>query len=157
MHLVVVRFNDGWPLLKQCRSESELIMRTLRDMNMSKFVAEDVPIFLSLVNDLFPGQNVEEAPSADVNSALHKVCAEKGLQPHPSWMRKCMQFYDTTLVRHGIMAVGPTGTGKSTAVSILVRFFNDHRLHSFLGAVLYNLLIHLWNAVLTFQICSMVY
>jgi dynein heavy chain len=40
------------------KGEPVLMMRTLRDMNMSKFVAEDVPLFLSLIDDLFPGMKV---------------------------------------------------------------------------------------------------
>ena len=43
------------------RSESYLLCRTLRDMNMSKFVAEDVGLFLSLINDMFPGLNPNKA------------------------------------------------------------------------------------------------
>lgn len=49
------------------------MMRTLRDMNMSKFVAEDVPLFLSLIDDLFPGQNADRASFPDVSAALAKV------------------------------------------------------------------------------------
>jgi len=36
-------------------SENLVLMRALRDMNLPKFVFDDVPLFLGLVNDLFPG------------------------------------------------------------------------------------------------------
>ena len=50
-----------------------LMMRTLRDMNMSKFVAEDVPLFISLIEDLFPAQKAERAAFPDISAALEKV------------------------------------------------------------------------------------
>mmetsp|Transcript_5388 Transcript_5388/g.12712 ORF Transcript_5388/g.12712 Transcript_5388/m.12712 type:complete len:4322 (-) Transcript_5388:507-13472(-) len=99
------------------KTEMFLMMRTLRDMNMSKFVAEDVPLFLALIQDLFPSQQQGEekasASSTSLMEALSKVVVEKGLQLHGPWLNKCIQLYDTYLVRHGIMLVGPTGGGKS--------------------------------------------
>lgn len=94
-------------------SESFLLMRTLRDMNMSKYVAEDVPLFLSLIDDLFPGLKAERAQFPEITKALETVALDKGLQLHPNWMNKCIQLYETYLVRHGIMLVGPSGGGKS--------------------------------------------
>ena len=99
--------------------EVELIMRTLRDMNMSKFVAEDVPLFLALIDDLFPGRKALRAGAADVANTLEKVCRDRGLQPHLFWIDKCIQLYETSLVRHGIMVVGPAGSGKSSAIDCL--------------------------------------
>ncbi|KAK9794950.1 hypothetical protein WJX73_010224 [Symbiochloris irregularis] len=99
--------------------ETALMMRTLRDMNMSKFVAEDVPLFLSLIDDLFPGQNADRASFPEVSAALAKVVAEKGLQAHTSWLNKCIQLYETYLVRHGIMVVGPAGSGKTAITECL--------------------------------------
>ena len=49
------------------------MMRCLRDMNMSKFVAEDVPLFLSLIDDLFPALKADRASFPEISAALEKV------------------------------------------------------------------------------------
>lgn len=36
-------------------SEALVLMRALRDSNLPKFVYDDVPLYLGLVGDLFPG------------------------------------------------------------------------------------------------------
>lgn len=94
-------------------SESVLLMRTLRDMNTAKLAAEDAPLFGALVTDLFPGLTADAAPAVDVLAAVKKVTRERGLQEHAPWLDKCMQLYETTLVRHGIMLVGPSGAVKT--------------------------------------------
>ena len=106
-------------------SETLLVMRTLRDMNLSKFVAEDVPLFLSLIGDLFPGLKADKAAFPDVEAALKKQIAERGLQDHPSWFAKCVQLYETYQVRHGIMLVGPTGGGKTTIYECLAAALSE--------------------------------
>ena len=36
-------------------------MKAIKDMNMPKFVAEDVPLFNALFNDLFPNMDLVES------------------------------------------------------------------------------------------------
>lgn len=62
------------------------MMRTLRDMNMSKFVAEDMPLFLSLIDDLFPGLRVDKSEAADVLASLEKA-RDRAAGPGPGQVR----------------------------------------------------------------------
>ena len=83
-------------------------------MNLSKMVAQDVPLFLSLLADLFP--HLPPPPKADyptLEAALKISVDNNKLVYHPNWVGKVLQLYDTTLVRHGIMLVGPSGGGKT--------------------------------------------
>jgi dynein heavy chain len=100
--------------------ESKLLYQTLRDMNLSKLVASDVPLFLSLLGDLFP--NVKEPKPkvyARVEEAIRAEVRQLHLQQHPSWIKKVVQLYETTEVRHGIMVIGPTGGGKTAILNTL--------------------------------------
>lgn len=57
-----------------------LLMRSLRDMNWSKLVADDIPLFNSLLLDIFPKFPVEKVPKKlypEVEKAIKKQFSEK--------------------------------------------------------------------------------
>ena len=55
----------------------------------------------------------------DLLQAIQESCKEMGLQPVDSFVAKCIQLYETTLVRHGLMLVGPTMGGKTVCYRVL--------------------------------------
>ena len=100
--------------------EAKLLYQTLRDMNLSKLVASDVPLFLSLLGDLFPAVTAPKPKRYDdVEDAIKEVVLASGLIHHPTWIKKVVQLYETVQVRHGIMCIGPTGGGKTQCMNIL--------------------------------------
>ncbi|KAL7986703.1 hypothetical protein Chor_012986 [Crotalus horridus] len=93
-------------------SEDVVLMRALRDMNLPKFVFEDVPLFLGLISDLFPGLDCPRVRYPKFNDAVEQVLAEEGYMVLPIQVDKVVQMYETMLTRHTTMVVGPTGGGK---------------------------------------------
>jgi dynein heavy chain len=69
-------------------SENLIIMRVLRDMNVSKLVDEDEMLFLSLVNDLFPGLAANKATYPAIEAAIDSQLNEANLINHPPWTLK---------------------------------------------------------------------
>lgn len=51
-------------------------MRALRDMNLPKFVFEDVPLFLGLISDLFPGLDCPRVRYPSFNDAVEAILEE---------------------------------------------------------------------------------
>uniref|UniRef100_A0A803TD88 Dynein axonemal heavy chain 10 n=1 Tax=Anolis carolinensis TaxID=28377 RepID=A0A803TD88_ANOCA len=100
-------------------NEDVVLMRALRDMNLPKFVFEDVPLFLGLISDLFPGLDCPRVRYPKFNDAVEQVLAEGGYIVLPIQVDKVVQMYETMLTRHTTMIVGPTGGGKSVVINTL--------------------------------------
>lgn len=95
--------------------EPNIVMKAINDMNLPKWVAQDVPLYTALLGDVFPGLELPNPSYGALEAAIKKCLTDKGLQLHENCMKKVIQTYETKITRHGNMLVGFTNGGKSVA------------------------------------------
>ncbi|KAJ3055760.1 Dynein heavy chain 10, axonemal [Rhizophlyctis rosea] len=111
-------------------NEDVVLMRALRDMNLPKFVFEDVPLFLGLITDLFPGLDCPRVRYPNFNDAVEDVLRENQYILVPEQVDKVIQLYETMLTRHTSMVVGPSGGGKSVVIDALAKAQTKLGIHT---------------------------
>lgn len=99
--------------------EDVLVLRSIIDVNLPKFLSPDVPLFNGIVSDLFPGVKIDPPDRNAMRKAFDDVCEKRSLIPEEYFWDKVVQIYDMMVVRHGFMIVGLPFSGKSSAWKVL--------------------------------------
>jgi dynein heavy chain len=96
--------------------EEQVLMRALRDFNTPKIPTWDTPIFMRLIQDLFPtyANSTPKTVDEELKTNTKMICPSKNLQPDEAFIAKVIQFQELMDVRHSVMLLGPGGSGKTT-------------------------------------------
>lgn len=91
----------------------------MHNMNLAKLTVEDLPLFMSIMNDLFPNITLPTVKNDVLISVIKRCMRENNLQPAKSAIAKIVQLYDTKISRHSVMVLGTTGSAKTTTWKVL--------------------------------------
>lgn len=78
-------------------------------------------MFLDIIKDLFPKVNIPNIDYGSLQRAIENQLEVMDYQKPKKFLTKIIQLMETIMVRHGVMVVGLTGTGKSTVINTLAK------------------------------------
>eukprot|EP01117_Protostelium_nocturnum_P006264 TRINITY_DN2259_c0_g1_i6.p1 TRINITY_DN2259_c0_g1~~TRINITY_DN2259_c0_g1_i6.p1 ORF type:complete len:4259 (-),score=1954.67 TRINITY_DN2259_c0_g1_i6:110-12886(-) len=115
---------DQEETLKQSKGEDyyeqDVLLKSVCETIIPKLVAEDIPLLHSLLSDVFPGTKYSPLQNTDLREKIGQVATKYHLVQSEAWIEKLFQLYQIQLLCHGVMMVGPSGSGKSAAWKTLL-------------------------------------
>jgi len=99
-------------------NEAMLVLKAINDVNLPKFLAQDISLFQGIISDLFPDITLLKADLDTLIERLKVACEKSNLQATPFFVEKTLQIYEMILVRHGLMVVGEAMGGKTCAYQV---------------------------------------
>eukprot|EP01063_Lacrimia_lanifica_P013617 TRINITY_DN20252_c0_g1_i1.p1 TRINITY_DN20252_c0_g1~~TRINITY_DN20252_c0_g1_i1.p1 ORF type:complete len:4669 (+),score=1741.83 TRINITY_DN20252_c0_g1_i1:139-14145(+) len=99
--------------------ERGVLIAALRSTNFSKLSETDAAMFNDLLSDVFPGHESNATVDAELRAAVPREIAAHDLTPAPEWLANIYQTYEQIQARSGVCLLGPTASGKSSALNVL--------------------------------------
>lgn len=100
--------------------EQQILLRSVCETIVPKLVADDVPLLSNLLSGVFPGSDIMPIEEEKLKQHLISLCKKHNIIPDPTFIEKVLQLYQILRIHHGVMMVGPSGSGKSAAWKLLL-------------------------------------
>ncbi|KAF7196635.1 Dynein heavy chain, cytoplasmic [Pseudocercospora fuligena] len=100
--------------------EPQIIVQSIRETIAPKLVRDDALLMTEVEEEAFPGVQYMPASLDKLREALQEIVEERKLVATNAWLTKVLQLYQIQSLHHGVMMVGSSGTGKSTAWQTLL-------------------------------------
>lgn len=84
--------------------EDILLLRSINDVNLPKFLSHDIPLFQGIISDLFPGVILPKPDYGELEKSLIKVAMQQNLQPVPWFIEKIIQVDIVQYITGGILS-----------------------------------------------------
>lgn len=94
MRAVRSTINAAGLLKQQLPDEDEIkiVLKAVMDINLPKFLKNDIPLFRNILGDLFPGINLGEPNLGALKGSVETAIEDLNLIPVPNFVEKIWQL-----------------------------------------------------------------
>lgn len=116
---MVLRLSANRFLLEPEASEESIVYQSLRDVLIPAIKPNDLLLFNSIIDDLFPKTNCNNTNHKWLRETFEKECNESAYEPIDLVYNKLCEVYEMSVHRKAIVLVGNPHTGKSFVLRTL--------------------------------------
>ena len=85
--------------------DTSLLLQAVFDASLPKFIAEDVPVFLGIVEDLFPSYNSKQEEHLALRAAIKEVMRENFYLPSEPQVRQSIYCGASDCLSHEFISL----------------------------------------------------
>lgn len=142
---VILKMSCHLKRIKSHLSETEAVLRAIIDVNLPKLVDQDIVIFKEICTQIFPLIHITEFEECLFTKRIETILEKNRLRQTPYVIEKIKQIYYLLGIRNGVIIVGDSMSGKTTAWKTLAETLKDLKVHPLSNVTEYDVNFRIIN------------